>query len=416
MGSRNIQRKAAAQGFCGIRNKRRMAVIMDKSAFFSAAYRLLKTMLWNGMTDDQIFALRLSTGEIGYVSILSGMDEYNAVMLYRGEDAYRTAADQLFRRDMAVSPFHSQEMVLKQDCLQAAFMSWKDMTDADLEIAEQCAAKVGLTALKEEDFPQMVRCVPFCQPRPVTDETEAGLLIEALEVAAAIGEYTEDPAVVEAMIPMVDEDTREIPLLSCAGGKLKIEGSIPAPDVSKTDYRDIPAENQLIMRKLARLPKLGVWETELIRMCVPVQNEPLPEDDILPEETHVMRNLIPERAPVTEESIASGEIPEMPDDLYYPLMLLPVDSATMALVDVPVIMNADEEPEKLVQAFCLAVEQYHSCPREIHCRDERTFHLLKDFCEQLGIVISIDPGEMASLSRVEEMILAKFGFLPPESE
>lgn len=41
-------------------------------------------------------------------------------------------------------------------------------------------------------------------------------------------------------------------------------------------------------------------------------------------------------------------------------------------------------------------------PKEIRCRDERTYALLKDFCEKTGIRIGIYKGELPALDEAEE--------------
>ena len=86
---------------------------------------------------------------------------------------------------------------------------------------------------------------------------------------------------------------------------------------------------------------------------------------------------------------------------YYPLLLLVVENKSYYVLPIPMVMYAEKNPQEMLQAFAEGWKNQKVYPKEIRCRDERTYALLKDFCEKTNVKISVYHGEMAALDDVE---------------
>ena len=107
-------------------------MISDK--LYALAFEYKKTKLWNILKETEVFAVKMSDGKIGYISIMGIKGEHCALGLYVGEEGFDS-----FRMMMNISEFimpieDSREMFLQQKCLQCVFES-KDMLSKE-EIEE----------------------------------------------------------------------------------------------------------------------------------------------------------------------------------------------------------------------------------------------------------------------------------------
>ena len=59
-------------------------------SLYETAFRFKSEKLWKKLYDNQIFAVQLSNGEIGYCTIMGALGEHLALGLYIGEKGYQT--------------------------------------------------------------------------------------------------------------------------------------------------------------------------------------------------------------------------------------------------------------------------------------------------------------------------------------
>ena len=94
---------------------------MASDKLYELAFVYKKTKLWKKLWDNEMFAIKFSDGEIGYVSIMGKGGTYTAIAVYVGDDGFRS-----FRKigeDDAefCSFFKGREHLIQQNCLQVAF-------------------------------------------------------------------------------------------------------------------------------------------------------------------------------------------------------------------------------------------------------------------------------------------------------
>lgn len=137
-------------------------------------------------------------------------------------------------------------------------------------------------------------------------------------------------------IAAVGPDTAEVPLFEVKGGRLLQAGFAPLPGDLDKSYEYVKAENDIAVASVKKLPRKDIWESEIIRMLEPVQDDP--------EETP-----------------------------YYPLLLLVVESKSNYMLPVSIVKHADENPQEMLQAFADACKMQKVYPKEIRCRLKQSF-------------------------------------------
>ena len=62
---------------------------MASDRMYELAFQYKKTKLWKKLYDSEIFALKLSDGEIGYCCVMGMAGQVNAISLYVGEKGFQ---------------------------------------------------------------------------------------------------------------------------------------------------------------------------------------------------------------------------------------------------------------------------------------------------------------------------------------
>lgn len=62
--------------------------MISKDKLYDAAFRYKKAGIWKKLWDNEVFAIKLTCGEIGYMSIMGKNGTYCALGLYMGEAGF----------------------------------------------------------------------------------------------------------------------------------------------------------------------------------------------------------------------------------------------------------------------------------------------------------------------------------------
>lgn len=338
--------------------------MMSKDKLYDAAFRYKKAGIWKKLWDNEVFAVKLTCGEIGYISIMGKNGTYCALGLYIGEAGFRGYRALANAGEYTGSPFRDHEMLLQQNCLQMALENKEYLMPEEVDEVREYAKRNDIRLSGKNAFPQFIKYEPNCHPWKVKTREDQQALLEAMEASILMADLlrTVDPK--EIGIMEITPDTKEVPLFEVMGDQLIQAGAAPLPQDKKDTYDYVPATNELAMAHVKKLPRKGIWESELVRMMEPVQNHP--------EETP-----------------------------YYPLLLLVVENKSYFVLPIPMVMYAEKNPQEMLRAFADGWKNQKVYPKEIRCRDQRTYALLKDFCEKTNVKISVYHGEMAALDDVE---------------
>ncbi len=341
---------------------------MKRDILYEAAFRYKKAGLWKKLWDSDVFAVKLKRGKIGYISIMGRNGEYNALGLYIGEEGFGSYRIMANAGSPTGSLFKDHEILIQQNCLQAALECKEALLPEEVEEVRSYAKSNGIRLSGRNAYPQFVKFEPGCYPWKVKTQEDMMALHTAMVAAVLLAEVlqTTNPATM-GILP-VGPDTEEVPLFEVKNNKLIQAGFASLPGDIEEKYEYVTADNQIALASVKKLPRKGIWESELVCLTEPVQNEP--------EETP-----------------------------YYPMLLMVVESRSGYVLPVPMIGRLEKNTQKMLQAFADAWRTEKTYPKEIRCRDKRTFALLKDFCEKTDVKISIYDRDMPALDEAEEAIL-----------
>lgn len=312
---------------------------------YDTALRFKKVKLWNKLYDTDIFALKLSNGEIGYCSITGNSGEYYALSLYIGEKGlfsyYRISNSQFCKNEDELF-----EYMISQDCLQVCFDNKDGLRLPDLNSVQDYAKRKGVNFRGANSYPAILRLKPGYMPWFVEDKSEYGLLKEALEAAIFVSEklkgtsaeklgFTESPEI-PYLVPNGDDFDWQIMQLPS-----ELTEKLPTPSLSKSK-----------ISKLKALKQLNKWECKVIYIKKAGQDAP-------------------DSAP------------------YFPAVLIAVECRKNYLLPVDLVRDYEINAQKMLDSFTDELLKYKRLPKTICVSDNRTYSLLQSFCEECGVELKI---------------------------
>ncbi len=343
---------------------------MISEKLYELAFEYKKARLWKILWDEEVFAVKLSGGRIGYLSVVGARGEGCALALYIGEagiGSFRAIleADRMF---MLADDF--QECLLMQDSLQCSFEKKDYLTLGEQEEAKQYARSHGVKISGKNAYPQFLRYKPYHCPWYLQTEQEQQDLCEALEAALEMARLLEEKKPSELGLQRVNAQTEEVPMLEWENGKYELK-TVPIPPKKKQEWPMPKVMNDIAIANLKKIKKSGVWECGLVRCPEPVQDE-------------------------------GDEAP------FYPLILLAVNQVTEQILPVAPVAHYEENPEELLNLFLDALLQSNACPKEILVRDQRSYDFVKAFCARLKVKVSKREA-LPALEGAEYAFFERFG-------
>ena len=348
-------------------------MISDK--LFALAFEYKKTKLWRMLWDIEVFAVKLSDGRIGYISIMGGGGSHCALGLYIGQaglDSLRCIAE---ADQFRMSPFEFHEKIIRQDCLQCAFEGKEELSMEELEEARAYARANGIRISGKNAYPQFVRYKPSCLPWPIQTEQEQEDLCEALSAAIHMAKLLEGNRPEDLGIHRIDGKAEEIVLLEWKDGDY-VASKIEVLPMQPIVWPEPSNCNEIGLASLKKIRKSGIYECEIIQFPEPVQNNP-------------------------------DEVP------CFPFVFMAVNTDLNFVLPVPPVKSYMDAPEELLNFFIDALRKEGMCPKELRVRDDRTYAFAKGFCAKLKIPISVEQ-DLPTLDEVEEDFVRHFSMSEEE--
>lgn len=346
---------------------------MFSDKLFELAFIYKKTKLWKMLWDNEIFAVSLPDGQIGYCSVMGAIGEHCALGLYVGEKGFNS-----FRLVLAgpgsVAGLNYHEFLLSQECLQCAFENKDGLTNEEAEAAREYARKHRIVLRGRNAFPHFVKFRPNYVPWFLREEADQRNLCEALEAAIAVAAQVEKKGKEALGLREVDGTTQTVPLLERRGGGFAW-GSTRLPPALPIQYPRPDFINDITAAKVLQLKKSGMWECEVLRFPEPIQEDP-------------------ECAPC------------------FPVILMLVSSGGDEILQPQISQKYDEEPEDLLEKFAQLLLEQRFRPSLLSIRSERTRALLEDFCSRAGIRIRMCE-EMPAMDEAVDSLMSHLGVNEP---
>ena len=350
---------------------------MATERMYDLAFQYKKNKLWKKLYDTDIFAVRFADGTIGYCCVMGMIGECNAVALYPDAKAFQS-----YRKISGLSPvqFRSesdyQEFLISMDCLQCAFDSKDSLSDDDLKEVRAYTKKHGITLRGPNAFPQFVSYRPYHYPWSVTHTADQQRICEALEACNALSELLENRH--KSEIGLDDRMIRasgQILLLEKNGDSYAVARTEIPPELPES-HPSPAVPNDLTAARIKRMKKHGTLECEVIRMPEPVQTDP-------------------------------DQVP------YYPVVLMGVDRDSGYLYPLKPVVDFEEHPEALLDAFAQSILEVDGCPKSIVVNDDRTYALLQNLCAAVGIKLVLTDEDLDSLEEAKDGLFAAMSPMVP---
>lgn len=336
-----------------------------RETLYKDAFEYKKSKLWKKLYDNQVFAVRLSSGETGYVCVMGRMGFHQAIALYIGREGVNS-----LRRSNAVIPgFEDFEDLISQHCLQLEFGNSDDLFPGLADEVRAFKKEYGIRVGGKNAFPQFVRYQKYRFPVPLDNDADIISLDEAVQVCIKLAEKLDTSTPEELGIGMMDPGTSQVPLFSISDGTLIEGGMVPIPELEEEKYEPVIFRNEVAAHSLRKAEKYGSYSCELLRLREPIQNDP-------------------------------DEVP------FFPLFCLIVDVDDAAPLPAPLSKDCGEDMEAFLNGLAQEWIDNGICPSEIFCRDDRTYAFLKDFCSKTGIRLEYTSEELPELDEAEDSFLS----------
>ncbi len=348
---------------------------MISEKLYALAFEYKKTKLWKIIWDSELFAVKLSDGRIGYISIMGCLGEHCALGLYVGEEALNSLWSLMNAHEFYMSPFEFQERVVNQNCLQCAFEGKDDLSEEEREEAKAYARAHGLRISGKNAYPHFIKYEPGFYPWTLSGEKEQEDLCEALEAAIKMAQLLEGKMPSELGLKRIDAGVQEIPMLERQNGEYVLKRT-KLPEAKPVSWPKPLSCNEIGVAALKKIKKADTWECEIIQYTEPVRNHP--------EETP-----------------------------YFPMVFMAVNSDKDYILPVDPVGSYRQNPEELLNNFIDALLREKLCPKKMKVRDERTRDFVEIFCSKLKIPVSIEE-ELPVLDKVEEEFFRRFSMSEEE--
>lgn len=347
---------------------------MASGKLYQAALAFRKTKLWTKILDDQLFAVSLSNGQIGYCCVMGALGEHLALGLYVGADALQSYYR--MRRPPVLgcpSLLHEQETLLSQNCLQCSFESMSMLSKEEITALRTYTKQHQITLRGKNACPQFTKYVVACPFYPITSPSDELMLTEALLAALAVAERVDEQGG-DWLEPLdMDRSNQTIPLLTPAKDGFAWSQT-NLPPVQAEEYPMPILKDELLLNRLKRAPKNRAhWALDAVMTPVAAMNSE-PDTD----------------APA-----------------FFPYILIGICCKSEELLLLPETVHSYdmEQAERLLTALGRwMLEQ--GVPSDFTTYNQRTYSLLQNLTQQLDIGLKLETNanteELAMLIDAED--------------
>ena len=342
----------------------------------STALKLRDASPWQVIVETDLFAVKLSSGEIGYCCVMGTEGEHFALALYIGRQGFSS-----YLRSLDISNCSSyeefMELAMTIDCINCDFMAAKDVDDDAKKRIKEYAAAHGLKIRRPKGWPDFVRRRPYKPENPVTSLDDAQSITEALLAALEVVDAVKSGRATGFKHNGVYPTRRggmRVPLLTPTA-----EGNYEWTSTKLPPYEELEADpavdyhNDIIAFKVRNLPKRRNIIARAVYLPFPVKGNAL-------------------------------------ESASYPMLLLLMDADSGQLL-VPLRLEDTEKGwlEGLDELGNIMCNTFKSKPSTLTVDSIKTIGLLHSFCNKCGIDFHVSNKRLEDLDEAYAMFLNPFG-------
>lgn len=344
-----------------------------KKALYDLAYGFRNAKPWKRIDEEDLFAVALPGGQIGYCCLMGRNGEHMALAVYVGEagfSSYRTLMN--YNTGRAMSDVNPVEL-LTQDCIQCSIEARDQFSPEELEeIRAYCKASgVPFRA----PFPQFTRFYPYCVPWHIAEPSDWQIIAAALRITNRLEECLKTAR------------KEEMGLRAVA---VNLEGEFYIDSFGR-HMRLFPSPQHAQQKEAVTIPLYAMEEEELCVSRIPLP--PYKAPAVQPPD-HLDEIAIAKLRRLKQKDVFECEIMRLPEPVageppYVPAILLSVNADTGFILPPVVSEGARYDPGEMLKEYihCLLTEGVY--PRQIMVRTDETATLLKPFCDLAHINFSV---------------------------
>ncbi len=310
---------------------------------------------WKLINDSCIFALRLSSGETGYICVMGNGGEHFAIGLYIGQRGFSDYLTSL--KLEGESQLEMMEAGMAFDYIMCDFENASDIEPETKKRIKDYVETNGRKIKRPKGWPDFIRHLPYKALFPITKEKDAQAITEALQAVLALTvKLHETSAEALGFDPKRRYPTAKggkmVPLLTPANDGSYEFGTTALPAMKKNKHDVTPFTNDILTHTLSKLPKHGAIACKFFHL-------PQPLDD------------------------GQNDVPSL-----MPIILLINEGNGMAFPIMPTQENLSNLTYLLTNLAQTFISQ-KNVPAEIVVTERRTQALLKDFCHRCSIKLTL---------------------------
>ena len=244
-------------------------------SLYEVMYRYRNTRLWDKLLENQLFAVKFSDGEKGYISIMGAAGQHCAMSVYIGDESLQ-AFLRIQSEPEPIDEFLAIERAVQLDCLQAGFEDPEFLYDGEIKAAEKYLTEHGIAYYEDEPMAHFIKQRPDCYPWYPDGEKDEQYLLEALETAIFMSSLLMKNKMGLKM-PLVGKQKGNIPLIEYNKDGCHLLGETAVPQKEPERY---PVPRTINEVAIKRLKQIGTKETLSCRIAIlsmPIQESP---DDV----------------------------------------------------------------------------------------------------------------------------------------
>ncbi len=336
---------------------------MASDELYKLASEFYKLKLWEKLSSDQIFGVKLSDGRIAYCSA-QDFDEYErtALAVFVGRenfDSHRYSEMNFYE----ISENEDFLLQVSQNCLQCIFDAKLDMSDEEIAEEKSFSKRNKIYFRARFSHPRFLKFRPLSLSTVIEDAEEEKILVQTLKAAIEVGKKF--PGKLPRKIEFLDQPPfrRKFPLLEADGESFKwsMERFPPFRYVkypeANLNYKDA--------KKLFDAKKIRNYCCEIFILPSPIEDE-------------------------------EGE-------LKFSVLFLAYDKKRKFLLSIEPAFDYLTTSKKFTENISKTFLKV-GVPKKIFVRSERTFIFLEKFCEQTGIELC-EVDEMPEMDFEQEKLL-----------
>lgn len=334
---------------------------------YELAYEYRKTKLWKKISEDQIFAIRLNDGQIGFINIMGAGNEFNAINLTIGEDNLLNFK-KVIESNMDYSNYDYFVSTLLLENHQLIFGNKDDLDPGEVKEVRKFKKDHGIKISGSLTFPYFRKSEKFSPLKQFDNEKDYSYIKQAISASIDLSNILGDSNAEDVDIYSI-YDEPSIMVLENDGESYKIKDSV---DVDWDKENIYPVANIIdisTLRKIKKSKKSGQMECQLV-----VFPEPVEDSDFVP---------------------------------HYPQTLLAVDKSSGEAISTKPVEDYTKNPNEIVNSFFEMLSNLDRIPKVINVADKRTYNLLKEICANSKINLSIKN----NLIELEEVKNGLFDYL-----